>query len=124
MAKMCADVAMMNTIITKPSHLVWMATYAPSGTLAVQDDSLMKLEDLFSASQNDGPKVWVDNIMSHLDLRHYNLSNCLVSQWGVREKMDDTWTAELLLQDTVIGLDLHRHTLDKAQGWLLDNVGL
>ena len=37
--------------------------------------------------------------------------------------MDDTWTAELLLQDTVIELDSTQHIFDKAQR-LLDSIEL
>ena len=37
--------------------------------------------------------------------------------------MDGTWTAEILLQDTVIEFSSSQHTLDKAQR-LLDSVGL
>ena len=37
--------------------------------------------------------------------------------------MDETWTVELLLQDTVIEFDSSQHTLNKAQR-ILDSVGL
>ena len=59
----------------------------------------------------------------NMHLRHYDSCNSLVSRRGSREVMDETWTAELLLQDTVIAFDSSQHTLDKAQR-LLDSVGL
>ena len=37
--------------------------------------------------------------------------------------MNETWTAELLLQDTAIEFDSSQHTLDKAQQFL-NSVGL
>ena len=123
MTKRCANAAMMNTIIARiePPGLngdictIWHTICASQLTRA--------LDNFFSVLFNDGPSMQGGNGVSQFDLRHYDSCNSLVSRRGSREVMDETWTAELLLQDTVIAFNSSQHTLDKAQR-LLDSVGL
>ena len=102
MVKRCANTAMMNTFIAiiEPPGLngnlrtIWHTICAGRLTCV--------LEDFVSILYNDEPWMQAGNGVSQFDLRHYNLRNFLVSRQGSREEMDEMWTSELLLQDTVI----------------------